>query len=153
MKGPARRLLGAAAILGIAGCGVALVLLAFRENLLYFYYPSQIARGDTTVTGRDIRVGGLVVADSVQRSPGGLVVRFALTDHESQLHVHYEGILPALFREGQGAIVTGRVRPDGVFAAAQVLARHDENYVPPELAELVEHSPGPPAGAYRPAKL
>lgn len=153
MKGPTRRLLGVAAILGITSLGVVLVLLAFRENLLYFYYPSQLARGMVAAAGRDIRVGGLVVADSVQRAPDSLAVRFMLTDHESELEVHYEGILPALFREGQGAIVTGRLRLDGVFAAVQVLARHDENYVPPELAELVEHSPGSPAGAYRPANL
>lgn len=150
MRGPTRRLLGVAAILGITSLGVVLVLLAFRENLLYFYYPSQLALA--TETGRDIRVGGLVVAGSVQRAPDSLAVRFTLTDHESELEVHYEGILPALFRESQGAIVTGRLRLDGVFAAVQVLARHDENYVPPELADLVKHTPAAPAGTYRPAK-
>ncbi len=149
MRGPTRRLLGSLFIVFVAGCGVALILLAFRENLLYFYYPDQLVQGEVAVTGRNIRVGGLVVPESMQRDPHSLAVRFRLTDHRSELEVLYTGVLPSLFREGQGAIALGRLGPDGRFAATEVLARHDENYVPPELAELMPPTSGAPAGAQR----
>lgn len=149
MKGPSRRLLGAAGILVVAGLGVTLILLAFRENLLYFYYPAQLAGGAGSASGRDVRVGGLVAPGSLRRASGSLAVYFTLTDYESELEVRYEGILPALFQEGQGAIVTGRLRADGTFAAVRVLARHDENYVPPELSGLAGSRPGTSAGAWR----
>ena len=121
-----------------AGVAVAvgLALFALNENINLFYPPDQIARGEAPVDQR-IRAGGMVLEGSVQRDPGSLAVRFTLSDMAGHdVPVVYEGILPDLFGEGQGIVATGRLRASGTFEASEVLAKHDENYMPPELAEL-----------------
>ena len=121
----------------------ALVLSAFEQNMLFFYTPTQIAQGEAP-TGRRLRVGGLVERDSVRREPGSLEVQFDVTDLERTITVAYAGVLPDLFREGQGVVAHGSVTADGRFEADEVLARHDENYMPPEVAEMLEERGHPP---------
>ena len=120
-----------------AGVATALALQAFRGNILYFYSPSQIDSGEAPVA-RTFRIGGLVVPGSVQREPGDINVSFDLSDNRHSVTVNYAKILPDLFREGQGIIARGRLGEDGVFVAEEVLAKHDENYMPPELAKALE---------------
>jgi cytochrome c-type biogenesis protein CcmE len=132
-----QRLIFVGVILVGVAIATALVLTAIGENMLYFYSPSQIAAGEAP-RSHDVRVGGLVVAGSVERQSNGLDVRFALTDTSSSVPVAYTGILPDLFREGQGIVALGRIGADGVFQAREVLAKHDENYMPPEVAEALE---------------
>ncbi len=122
----------------LAGVSAAAVLafLAIGENMLYFFSPSQIRAGEAP-TGQTLRVGGLVVEGSVERGEG-LAIRFDLTDGAKAVSVTYEGILPDLFREGQGIVAMGRLGADGVFSAEEVLAKHDENYMPPEVAEALK---------------
>ena len=129
---------------GLAAVGViiatALTLRAFQENMMFFVEISEVTKGNYP-EDRNFRVGGLVVEDSVRRKPGELEVSFDLTDLGSELTVTYAGILPDLFREGQGIIAHGRLNDDGVFVADEVLATHDENYMPPEVAEsLAKHA-------------
>ena len=131
-----RMLLVAAALVGV-GLAVALALRAFQENLLYFYSPSQVSRGEAPADKR-FRVGGLVVVGSVLREPGTLTVRFRLTDTLHELPVTYTGILPDLFREGQGIVTHGKLETDGAFSADEVLAKHDENYMPPDVADSLK---------------
>jgi len=121
----------------------ALVLTAFEQNMLYFYTPTQIAAGEAP-EGRRLRVGGLVERGSVRRTPGSLEVRFDVTDLDRTITVAYAGVLPDLFREGQGVVAHGAVGADGLFQADEVLARHDENYMPPEVAEMLEERGHPP---------
>jgi len=123
----------------IIGMSIAatLILTAFEKNLLYFYSPTQIAAGEAP-KARAFRVGGLVLEGSVERDPEGLDVRFVLTDTANQVTVAYEGILPDLFREGQGIVANGTLDKDNVFQAKEVLAKHDENYMPPEVADALE---------------
>jgi len=119
-----------------AGVTVGLTLMALNENLNLFYPPDQIVSGEAP-TGARIRAGGMVMAGSVARQPNGLDVHFVLTDYEgADFEVRYSGILPDLFREGQGILVQGQLGADGVFQADEVLAKHDENYMPPELAGM-----------------
>lgn len=125
-------------LVGVA-IATALVLTAIGENMLYFYSPTQIVAGEAP-RSHDVRVGGLVVAGSVARGQGDLDVRFELTDTAAVVPVTYTGILPDLFREGQGIVALGRVDSGGVFRAREVLAKHDENYMPPEVAEALEES-------------
>ena len=120
-----------------------LVLAAFEQNLLYFYTPTQIADGEAP-TDQRLRVGGLVERGSVRRTPGSLEVRFDVTDLERTITVAYAGVLPDLFREGQGVIAHGTLGADGMMRADEVLARHDENYMPPEVAEMLEERGHPP---------
>ncbi len=115
----------------------ALALTAIGENMLYFYSPSQIAAGEAP-RSLDVRVGGLVVAGSIARQANGHDVRFDVTDTAATVRVVYTGILPDLFREGQGIVALGKIGDDGVFRAREVLAKHDENYMPPEVAEALE---------------
>ena len=129
---------------GLAAAGVAiatiLTLQAFQENLMFYIEISDVVQGDAP-KDRNFRVGGLVVEGSVKREPGQLAVEFTLTDLDNQLPVYYDGILPDLFREGQGIIAHGRMDNSGRFVADEVLAKHDENYMPPEVAEtLAEHA-------------
>lgn len=126
-------------VLMIAGVGIAtgFALKAFNENLMFFYQPSQVIAGEAPA-GRLIRVGGLVTTGSVQRQPDGLTVQFALTDNIETIRIQYTGILPDLFREGQGIIARGRLGDDRVFIAEEVLAKHDENYMPPEVADALK---------------
>lgn len=120
-----------------AGAATGLALKAFQENLLYFYSPSQVTAGEAP-SSRKFRIGGLVAAGSVKRDAHSLAVTFVLTDTLNDIAVSYDGILPDLFREGQGIVANGELRPDGTFAAAEVLAKHDENYMPPEVADALK---------------
>lgn len=122
----------------IAGVGAAtgLALTAFQKNIMYFYSPTQVQNGEAPAT-RNFRIGGLVVAGSVVRNPDNLKVSFDLTDTMNTVTVSYDGILPDLFREGQGIVANGTLK-EGVFVADEVLAKHDENYMPPEVAEALE---------------
>jgi cytochrome c-type biogenesis protein CcmE len=128
-------------VAGLAALGVAaaLILNAFRSNLVFFYSPSQIAKQEAP-QGRPFRIGGLVQAGSVQRQPDGVTVRFAVTDTAYTIPVQYTGILPDLFKEGKGVVAQGELLPDGTFRAREVLAKHDENYMPPEAADAVERA-------------
>jgi cytochrome c-type biogenesis protein CcmE len=127
----------AAIALGVVALGVAtaLVLMAFEKNLVFFFTPSQVAANEAP-QGRTFRIGGMVVAGSVKRD--GVEVRFAVTDTAKTIPVVYRGALPDLFREGKGVVAQGQVGADGVFHAREVLAKHDENYMPPEAAHAVE---------------
>jgi cytochrome c-type biogenesis protein CcmE len=129
-------IVGGLAVLGIAS---ALVLSAFRENLVFFYSPSQVANHEVP-QGKAFRIGGLVEAGSVKRMADGVTVAFNVTDTAKVIPVTYKGILPDLFKEGKGVVAQGRLGPDGVFSAHEVLAKHDENYMPPEAAHAVEQA-------------
>jgi len=139
MKSRHKRFAMIAAGIAALGIAVALVLNAFQSNLVFFFTPSQIAADEAPV-GRNFRVGGMVLADSVQRGPDGVTVNFVVTDTAQSIPVAYSGILPDLFREGKGVVAQGKLGADGVFHAEQVLAKHDENYMPPEAAEAVERA-------------
>lgn len=123
----------------LAGLAVGLTLYALRANINLFFSPVQIAQGDAPVE-RTIRAGGLVKEGSVIRDPQSLDVEFRITDYVDELGVAYSGILPDLFREGQGVVVIGKLQADGRFVADKVLARHDENYMPPEVAQALEEA-------------
>jgi cytochrome c-type biogenesis protein CcmE len=109
---------------------------AFRENLTYFFSPTQVAAGEAPE--RSFRLGGMVLKDSVTREPGSLTIRFVVSDFANNVPVQYTGVLPDLFKEGQGVVVNGQLGADGEFVAEQVLAKHDENYMPPEVTEALE---------------
>ncbi|MFZ2989038.1 cytochrome c maturation protein CcmE [Ideonella sp.] len=115
----------------------ALVLNAFRSNMVFFYTPTQIASGEAPQQ-RAFRLGGLVRQGSVKRE--GIEVNFVVTDTARDVPVRFEGVLPDLFKEGKGVVVQGQLGPDGVFAAKEVLAKHDENYMPPEAAEALKRA-------------
>ena len=140
-----KRMATVAAILVGVGIATTFALQAFNKNLLYYYSPTQIHAGEAP-DARSIRVGGLVENGSVQREPGSLEVRFTLTDFNNTVGVSYTGVLPDLFREGQGVIAHGKLTEEGVFMADEVLAKHDENYMPPEVAETL-HAPKTAGGA------
>jgi len=123
--------------LGTLGVAAALVLSALNDNLVFFYSPTQVAEKNPG-PDRRFRLGGLVEAGSVQKD--GQVVRFTVTDTNKTIAVVYRGILPDLFREGQGVIAEGALGSDGVFAAREVLAKHDENYMPPEVAKAIKEA-------------
>ena len=127
-------LLGSLATLGVAA---TLVLTALNDNLVFFYSPTQVAEKGIG-PDRRFRLGGLVEQGSVQKE--GQVVRFTVTDTNKTVKVTYRGILPDLFREGQGVIAEGSIGPDGVFTAREILAKHDENYMPPEVAKALKES-------------
>ncbi len=122
-----------------SSAAAGLVMYALRGNINLFFPPAEIAQGKAPL-GQPIRVGGMVMADSVQRSDDSLEVKFMLTDYQANVAVVYEGILPDLFDEGQGAVASGVLGDDGVFVASEVLAKHDENYMPPEVASALEQS-------------
>jgi cytochrome c-type biogenesis protein CcmE len=126
-----------AAILAGVGIATAFALKAFNQNMLYYYSPTQIHAGEAP-DARSIRVGGLVENGSVKREPGSLEVRFTLTDFSNTVGVSYTGVLPDLFREGQGIIARGKLDGQGVFVAEEVLAKHDENYMPPEVKDSLK---------------
>ena len=123
----------------VAGIAVAttLALNAFDDNLMFFFSPTEVAAGEAP-KGHPFRIGGLVTKDSVKRQEDGLTVQFNLTDNQEDVTVQYTGILPDLFREGQGIVAMGQLREDGVFVASEVLAKHDENYMPPEVASALK---------------
>jgi cytochrome c-type biogenesis protein CcmE len=121
------------------GVAVVLVLNAFNSNLVLFFSPTQVAEGEAP-TNRAFRIGGLVEEGSIKRDPDGLTVRFVVTDTAMTIPVAYTGILPDLFKEGKGVVAEGRLGADGLFTATQVLAKHDENYMPPEAASAIEQA-------------
>ena len=141
MKPRTRRALWIAA--GVAGLGVAtaLVLNVFQSNLVFFFTPTQVSQNEAP-RDRTFRVGGLVEEGSVVRDKDALTVRFKVTDTAKAIPVVYTGILPDLFKEGKGVVAQGRIGPDGVFKANEVLAKHDENYMPPEAAHAVQQAGG-----------
>jgi cytochrome c-type biogenesis protein CcmE len=120
-----------------AGIAVTLGLRAFQRNILYYFTPSQVAAGDAHV-GQLFRMGGLVATGSVQRVPGSMTVHFTLTDMQHSIPIVYTGILPDLFREGQGIVVHGKLDKNGLFVADEVLAKHDAKYMPPEVAAAIK---------------
>ena len=130
-----RKLFIGAVLIGITIAGF-LTYRALQENLLYFFSPTQVAAGEAPQ--RNFRLGGMVVAGSVKREIGTLNVSFVVTDNVHSVPVKYSRLLPDLFREGAGAVVVGRMGDDGEFLADEVLAKHDENYMPPEVAEALE---------------
>jgi cytochrome c-type biogenesis protein CcmE len=132
-----RRLIVVLAVVAGVAVAAALGLTAFRKNILYYYTPSQVAAGEAA-PGRPFRMGGLVATGSVQRESGTMTVRFTLTDMQKSVPIVYTGILPDLFREGQGIVVHGSLGPTGGFTADEVLAKHDEKYMPPEVAAAIK---------------
>ena len=126
-------------LVGLAALGLAtfLVASAFRQNLVFFFSPTQVAAKEAPV-GRTFRVGGLVENGTLKRESDGLTVRFIVTDTAANVPVVYKGILPDLFKEGRGCVAQGKIGPDGVFQADQVLAKHDENYMPPEAGQAID---------------
>jgi len=124
-------------VLAAVGVAAALVLNAFQSNLVFFYSPTQVAEKEAPV-GRTFRLGGLVEQGSVKRD--GVVVSFLVTDTVKTIPVRYQGILPDLFKEGKGVVAQGQMRGDGVFVAREVLAKHDENYMPPEASEALKRA-------------
>lgn len=128
-------LFGAAAAAALGG-------YALRDNINLFYPPAEVVAGKAPLDQR-IRVGGMVLEGSIERQPGSLAVAFVVTDYQAQVPVVYEGILPDLFADGEGVVATGSLREDGVFHATEILAKHDENYMPPEVQATLQS----PAGA------
>ena len=136
-----RRLLLVCGILAGVGLSAGLALTAFRQNVTFFFVPSQVAAGD--VHGEEsFRLGGMVTKGSIHRVPGSLEVHFLVTDYKHTVPVTYTGVLPDLFREGQGVIAHGHLNSAGVFVADQVLAKHDEKYMPPAMAKEIEAEHG-----------
>ncbi len=135
MKPRHKRLIAIAGGVAVLGVAAALVLTAFQENLVFFFTPSQVAAQEAPV-GRTFRIGGMVEKGSVKRD--GVEVRFIVTDTARTMPVVFRGALPDLFREGKGVVAQGVLGADGVFQAREVLAKHDENYMPPEAAHAVE---------------
>ncbi|HUX32003.1 MAG TPA: cytochrome c maturation protein CcmE [Thiobacillus sp.] len=139
MKPRHRKLALIVLVVAVLGVAVALVLNAFNSNLVFFFSPTQVANGEAP-TSRAFRIGGLVEEGSIRREADGLTTRFVVTDTAKSLPVTYTGILPDLFKEGKGVVAEGRLGPGGLFAATQVLAKHDENYMPPEAASAIEQA-------------
>ena len=134
-----KRFMLAGVVLGGAAVAVALVLNAFNSNLVFFYSPTDVQQHKAP-QDRTFRLGGLVEEGSVKRQPDGVTVRFAVTDTAKVIPVEYRGILPDLFKEGKGVVAQGKLEPDGIFRAQEVLAKHDENYMPPEAASALERA-------------
>ncbi len=133
MKARHKRLILIAAGVATLGVAVALVLSAFRQNLVFFFTPTQILAGEAP-HGSNFRMGGMVEKGSLQRLGDGVTVSFMVTDTAKHIRVNYRGILPDLFREGKGVVAQGKLGPDASFQAEEVLAKHDENYMPPDAA-------------------
>jgi cytochrome c-type biogenesis protein CcmE len=125
--------------LALLGLAAMLILNAFQSNMVFFYTPTQVDKGEVP-HGTGFRIGGLVVKDSLKRQDDGLTVHFAITDTAKTVPVVYKGVLPDLFKEGKGVVAQGKVGPDGIFIASEVLAKHDENYMPPEAAEALKRA-------------
>jgi len=139
MKPRTRRFAWIVAGLAVLGIAAALVLNAFQSNLVFFFTPTQVAAKEAP-QGRPFRIGGLVVAGSLKRDPNSLTVNFRVTDTAQTIPVLYTGLLPDLFKEGKGVVAQGTLGPDGVFRASEVLAKHDENYMPPEAKTAVDQA-------------
>lgn len=127
-------------LIGLVAVGVtisaALALRAFQENLLFFFSPTQVAAGEAP-NERVFRLGGMVLKDSIEREPGSLTLSFVVTDYAHSMPVHYTGVLPDLFGEDQGVVARGKLDDQGGFVAEEILAKHDENYMPPEVADAL----------------
>ena len=144
MKPRHKRIAMIAGGLAALGAAAAFVLAAFQENLVFFFTPTQVEAKEAP-QGRAFRIGGMVVPGSVKRQSDGVTVQFVVTDTAKNVPVVYKGLLPDLFREGKGVVTQGKLGGDGVFYASEVLAKHDENYMPPEAAEALKkaHQKGP----------
>ena len=123
----------------LMGLAARLILNAFQSNMVFFYTPTQVQKGEVP-KGTGSRIGGLVVADSLKREDDGLTVHFLITDTANTVPVIYKGVLPDLFKEGKGVVAQGKVDASGLFTASEVLAKHDENYMPPEAAEALKRA-------------
>lgn len=132
-------------VIGVSLAG-ALALRAFRENVMFYFDPTKVAAGEVKV-GQRFRLGGMVVKGSLQREPGTLNVHFIVTDFKNSVPVAYSNVLPDLFREGAGMVAHGRMDAAGTFHADEVLAKHDENYMPPEVARSLQQGKAAAAGA------
>ena len=133
----------AMAVLSVAA---ALILNAFRDNMVFFLTPTQIAQGEARAPGKAIRIGGMVEKGSIAREPGSLKMRFVVTDFAHRIPVVYEGMVPDLFRDGKGVVATGKMeRAEGepLFRASEILAKHDENYMPPPVRETLKQASAP----------
>ena len=139
MKTRHKRLLLILAGLVILGAVTMLVLNAFQSNLVFFFSPTQVAAGEAP-KGKAFRIGGMVKEGSIRREADGVTLSFVVTDTEKDMAVRYKGILPDLFKEGKGVVAQGRLGANGEFTASEVLAKHDENYMPPEAAHAVEQA-------------
>ena len=139
MKPRQRRFMWIGAGVVVLAAAAALVLNAFQSNLVFFFSPTDVVE-NRAPQGRAFRIGGLVEEKSVARAPDGLTVRFNVTDTAKTVPVVYTGILPDLFKEGKGVVAQGKIGADGVFRATEVLAKHDENYMPPEAAAAVDQA-------------
>ena len=144
MKPRAKRVVAIVGVLGALGVAAALVLNGLQSNLVLFFTPTQVAKKEVP-QDRNFRVGGLVEGGTVVRQKDALTVTFKVTDGAESVPVVFTGILPDLFKEGKGVVAEGRVGPDGTFKASQVLAKHDENYMPPEAAEALKQAGHPMA--------
>ncbi len=139
MKSRHKKLILIAVVVVALGAVAALVLNAFRSNLVFFFSPTQVVNGEAP-HDRSFRIGGLVEEGSLRREKDGVTAHFRITDTAQTLSVTYTGLLPDLFKEGKGVVAEGRLSSDGVFVAQQVLAKHDENYMPPEAASALEQA-------------
>jgi cytochrome c-type biogenesis protein CcmE len=139
MKKRHKRIAFIVASLAALGLATWLVLGAFRQNLVFFFSPTQVATREAPVN-KTFRIGGLVENGSLKRENDGLTIRFTVTDTANTIPVVYKGILPDLFKEGRGCVAQGRVGSDGVFYADQIMAKHDENYMPPEAARALDQA-------------
>jgi cytochrome c-type biogenesis protein CcmE len=139
MKKRHKRIVFILTSLAALGLAAWLVLGAFRNNLVFFFSPTQVMAKEAPL-GRTFRIGGLVENGSLKRDTDGLTIRFAVTDTATTLPVVYKGILPDLFKEGRGCVAQGKVGADGVFYADQIMAKHDENYMPPEAARALDQA-------------
>ena len=137
MKRRHKRIIFILCCLGALGVATGFVLSAFKNNLVFFFSPTQIATKEAPI-GRTFRIGGLVEDGSLKRDSDGLTIRFTVTDTANTIPVVYKGILPDLFKEGRGCVAQGKVGSDGVFYADQIMAKHDENYMPPEAATALD---------------
>jgi len=144
-----QRLYWVSLIVVLSSAAIGLVVFALRDNINLFYPPSEVVAGKAP-PDRNIRLGGMVVEGSIARSATSLATEFAVTDYEASVLVRYTGILPDLFAEGQGVVAEGRLDESGVLLATQVLAKHDENYMPPEVAAALEGKGGAPGALVRP---
>ncbi len=136
-----RRIVLVVGILAGVSIAGALALRAFQENVMFFFDPSQVASGEAP-TGERFRLGGMVKPGTVDRQAGSLDMRFVVTDFQRDVTVRYSGVVPDLFRENQGVVAHGRLGTDGIFVADEILAKHDENYMPPEVARAIKDKHG-----------
>ena len=152
MKPRSKRLIAIACGLAALSAATALVLNAFNSNLVFFFSPTQVSANEAP-QGRSFRIGGLVEEGSIKRETQGLTTRFVVTDLAKTIPVTYTGLLPDLFKEGKGVVAQGKLGADGIFRADQVLAKHDENYMPPEAADaLAKAKAGAPQQASKTLK-